>query len=333
MQSPAIEPKKTGVRKKPVLGNDVFGPLDCENGDILTLYYWDIWMVMVAMEMYQGDLDMLADNFRQMLSTASFKGLDAERKLTHLLDTQGRLLKAGVGIDEVLKMAKVDQMTHYQRQRAHKKVLEQCENRKEWSVPMRNPPSERRRKHALRGYWEQFPESPEPHAQKLEGFYPPPKKYHKTQTLVLAKTFDKFIEQANKMIKSGNLITGQAMLRAFLSVILERMMDDSFGRIGQCYAEALLAYLAVPLPKTGIKDDVFFKDLLELVIWEDFAFTDEYIDGYLETITPQQADICIDHLREQYRELHADHLTYQAEEALRLLNIIHKPVLRIAPSD
>src|SRR5258708_2398286 len=71
--------------------------------------------------------------------------------------------------------------------------------------------------------------------------------------------------------------------------------------------------------KAGIAEDVFFPDLLDFLIWEDYGLTDDRIEGYFKGITAAQADLCIGHLRRQIDELKEDDLEYQGEEALTLL--------------
>jgi hypothetical protein len=85
------------------------------------------------------------------------------------------------------------------------------------------------------------------------------------------------------------------------------------------FGEAFTAYLMIPIGRTGIGPDVFFPDLLDFLIWEDYGLTNDKIEGYFKTLTPAQADLCIDHLRRQIDELKRDDLEYQSEEALTIL--------------
>src|SRR4051794_26462819 len=95
--------------------------------------------------------------------------------------------------------------------------------------------------------------------------------------------------------------------------------DDSFGSIGMSFDDGFGAYLKIPLDETGIDEPVFFHDLLDFLIWEDYGLTGDRVEGYFQTLTPAQADLCIEHLRRQIDELRADDLEYQSEEALTLL--------------
>ena len=106
-----------------------------------------------------------------------------------------------------------------------------------------------------------------------------------------------------------------------MTVVIELMShaDDSFGSIGMSFDDGFAAYLKIPLDETGIDEEVFFPDLLDFLIWEDYGLTDDRIEGYFKGLTPAQADLCIDHLRRQIDELQEDDLEYQSEEALTLL--------------
>jgi hypothetical protein len=64
---------------------------------------------------------------------------------------------------------------------------------------------------------------------------------------------------------------------------------------------------------------VFFLDLLDFLIWEDYGLTDDGIEGYFKRLNDRQADLCVKHLRHEVATLHDDDLDYQSEEALTLL--------------
>ena len=113
----------------------------------------------------------------------------------------------------------------------------------------------------------------------------------------------------------------QALLRSLMTVIIELIekADDSFGVIGTSFDEGFTAYLKIPLDQTGIDERVFFTDLLDFLIWEDYGFTDDAIEGYFRGLNERQADICVEHLRHEIASLCEDDLDYQSEEALTIL--------------
>jgi hypothetical protein len=106
-----------------------------------------------------------------------------------------------------------------------------------------------------------------------------------------------------------------------MTAVVELMghADDSFGAIGMSFGEGLAAYLKIPPDRTGTPEDVFFPDLLDFLIWEDYGLTNKQIEGYFKGLTPAQADLCIGHLRRRIEELRTDDLEYESEKALTLL--------------
>ena len=105
----------------------------------------------------------------------------------------------------------------------------------------------------------------------------------------------------------GQYAQAQAMLRAFLTVVIELMevADDSFGCLGDSFRDGFAQYLAIPLDATGIDATVFFHDLLTLLIWEDYGLTYEQTEGYFAGLTPEEGDLCIEYVQQQMQELQA----------------------------
>jgi hypothetical protein len=129
------------------------------------------------------------------------------------------------------------------------------------------------------------------------------------------------LERVVSLLNRDQYAQAQAMLRAFLTVVIELtpVVDDSFGCVGSSFHDGFAKYLAIPLAETGIERAVFFHDLLMLLIWEDYGLTYDQTDRYFERLTPEESDLCIDYLRQQREEFKGDDLDYQYEEALTLL--------------
>ena len=154
------------------------------------------------------------------------------------------------------------------------------------------------------GFWPRFPVSPEPHAEKIGSHFESRDFYPERASFGLSRTLDRYVAQAEKLQKSGKYAEAQALLRAWMTVVIELMShaDDSFGSIGMSFDDGFAAYLKVPLDEAGIDEEVFFPDLLDFLIWEDYGLTDDRIEGYFKGLTPAQGDRCIDHLRRQIGE-------------------------------
>jgi hypothetical protein len=316
---PRLEPSPKAPKKPTILGTDHALTLPTAQGTSFDLSYWDLWFSIVAELMDDGDLDRLAKRIKDEKSMMRSDRNSIERKRCHIRDLKRRLLEASVIPGDIVRAA-VD-LVKTEQQRALKKVMESIHREQEFSEPMRNTPRKRRFDHALRGCWDRFPVSPKPYADKVRGHFRSKKLYTKNASFGISRTLDGYAEQAKKRLEAGNAAQAQALLRGWMTVIIELIQkaDDSFGSIGMSFDEGFTAYLRIPLEQTGIDDAVFFPDLLDFLIWEDYGLTDKGIEGYFRRLTEGQADLCVEHLRLEITTLLDDDLEYESEEALTLL--------------
>jgi hypothetical protein len=305
--------------KKPTpIGPDLALTLPTTQGKALELSYWDLWFALVAVGMHDGDLDRLAERIKN--EKGYFYDRDSiERKRWHLRDLKRRLGEVSVTPTRIVEVA--GDLAKSEKRRANTKVMESCDRASAWSEPMRNIPREWRFAHALRGYWDRFPVSPKPYEEEIGAHYQSKGFYSESMSFKIAWTLNRYAERAAKLLEAGKAAEAQALLRGWMVVIIELMekADDSCGSIGMSFGEGFTAYLKIPLEQTGIDEDVFFPDLLDFLIWEDYGLTDDEIEGYFKGLTPTQGELCIEHLRREIDELNGDDLEYQGEEALTLL--------------
>jgi hypothetical protein len=223
----------------------------------LHLSYWDLWFALVADKDCGGDLDRLAKRLGEKQSVVFFDSRSSERKRCHLRDLKRRLEAAAVNLDQIIIAA--GDLARTEIRRARSRVMEHSEREREWSVPMRETPRKRRLQQPLRGYWGRFPVSPEPYAGKIKSQF---KKefYSKGASFGLARTLDRSLDQANKLLEAGHHAHAQALLRGWMTVVIELMAkaDDSFGSIGDSFKEGFATYLKISLERTGIDEEVFF---------------------------------------------------------------------------
>jgi hypothetical protein len=314
--TPIQTPLKTAKKPAPV-GTDHAVSLPTPKGKTVPLTYWDLWFALIAARDSAGDLLRLA----QQLAGVKFSCWrdSTERKQSHLLDLHRRLLSAGATVDQIIAAA--GDLARTERRRAEKFVLKDALRERDWSPAMRETVRERGQKAALRGAWPQFPVSPEPYADDVWSKFKRTGFYSENASFGVARQLNRFVERATKLLKKGEHAEAQALLRGWLTVIIEliEMADDSFGCIGDTFGAGFEAYLDIPLAETGIKESVFFGDLLDFLIWEDYGFTWKRTHGYFRQLTPEQADLCMAHLRQRIGDLSASLLNYQSEKALTLL--------------
>jgi len=291
--------------------------LSAASGQAIELSYWDVWFALVTDADFDGSWERFVEHFRSQKQQGISRHL-AERKLSHLRDLQRRLRQAEVEISDIVAHT---EQSPVELRRARNQVLTREPRQDEWSDAMRHTPKQRRYAHALRGFWPYFPVSPASHAERLAAQFHTRGWFSENQSFGLARKLDKFVERAASVLNQDKHAQAQAMLRAFLTVVIELMevADDSFGSIGDSFQDGFAKYLAMPLEETGIEATVFFHDLLTLLIWEDYGLTYDQMDRYFEQLTPEEGDLCIDYVRQHMGELQGDDLDYQYEKALTLL--------------
>jgi hypothetical protein len=313
----AEHPQEPSMKPTP-LGPDLALTLATNQGKPLALSYWDFWFALVAATVHDGNLDHLAERIKN--EKGFYYDRDSiERKRWHLRDLKRRLEGASVSPTEIVNAA--GDLAKAEKRRAITKVMGSSDRASAWSESMRNTPRKHRFAHALRGYWDRFPVSPKPYEERIGSHYRSERFYSESMSFKISRTLDRYAEKAAKLLEAGKAAEAQALLRGWMVVIIELMerADDSCGSIAMSFDEGFDGYLKIPPEKTGIDEIVFFPDLLDFLIWEDYGLTDDRIEGYFKGLTPAQANLCIDHLRWQVDELRADDLESPSEEALTLL--------------
>ena len=313
-------PSRAVVKKSTPVGRACALALPAASGQALELSYWDLWFTLVADADFEGSWDRFVEHLRVHKNQGGSSRL-AERKLSHLRALQQRLRQAGVELRDVLEQADRSPVAL---RRARHQVLERAPRASEWSDAMRHTPRQRHYAYALRGLWPYFPVSPASYAERLAAQFHTHRWFSANQSFGLARKLDAFLDDVASLLQQAQYAQAQAMLRAFLTVVIELMevADDSFGCLGDSFRDGFAKYLALPRDETGIDATVFFHDLLTLLIWEDYGLTYDQTDGYFEGLTPQEGALCIEYVQQQMEELRGDDLDYQYEEALTLLGQI-----------
>jgi hypothetical protein len=312
------EPPAHAPKKPAILGTDHALTVPTPQVASLDVSYWDLWFSIVAVQMHDGDLNRLA-NYIKDERGFHYDRRSVERKRSHIRDLKRRLDEADM-IPADIVLAAPD-LARTEKRRAITKVSESIHREPEFSEPMKNTPRERRYPLALRGYWHKFPVSPESYAKKVGAHFRSKSFYSENATFRIARILDEYVEEAKKLLAAGKAAQAQALLRVWMTVVVELMekADDSCGSIGDSFDEGFTAYLKIPLDQTGIDERVFFTDLLDFLIWEDYGLTDHAIEGYFRGLNERQADLCVEPLRHEVAALREDDLEYQSEKALTFL--------------
>jgi hypothetical protein len=308
------------VKESTPVGREWALVLPAASGQTLELSYWDLGFALVADADFDGSWERFVEHLRLQKNQGGSSRL-AERKLSHLRELERRLWQADVTISAIV--AQVDQLP-VELRRARNQVLTREPREYEWSDAMRHTPRQRHYAYALRGFWPCFPVSPASYAERLASQVHTRRWFSENQSFGLARKLDAVLDDVASLIPQAQYAQAQAMLRAFLTVVIELMevADDSFGCLGDSFRDGFAKYLAMPRDETGIDAPVFFHDLLTLLIWEDYGLTYEQTEGYFAGLTPDEGDLCIEYVQQQMQALQADDLDYQYEEALTLLGQI-----------
>jgi hypothetical protein len=321
---PDSDPPALAKKPKPPvpLGNQNAFDLPGTSCKPFAVSYWDLWFAMLAAKHCGGDLDRLAPMLNRGTSFVSSRPESFERKISHLRDLQARLRAGGRTAEDIVVAA--GDLARQEARRARSRILDETDREREWSMAMHQTPRQQRSRHALRGYWPDFPISPQADADELAPAFKTKRYFTEDQSFDLARRIDAAVGRAEKLIAARKHPQAQAMLRAILTVVINLMAvaDDSYGSIGDSFGQAFKLYLHLPLAKTGIADAVFFGDLLTFLIWEDYGLTWNQTDGYFGRMSKPQTDWCIDFLHHEVVALAADGLDHHSDAALTLLGQI-----------
>jgi hypothetical protein len=274
--------------------------------------YWDRWLLRLAVA--EGDgLDALVARFEAERRERSWRSSrdDAEAKLAQIDDLRARLAKLEVTPQEVL--GDQDAADKNLLRKAQEKLFRQGLFKP--TPAMLDTPRRRLRARAFRGYWPKFPISPATFERELTAHVEEERHHGWKETMRLSRDLDLLVE------RRGRTLAGDAerlgFFRAVLTVIVEAMdrVDDSHGTMAETFRDAWKAYLALAWERTGIEPTVYFRDMIELTIWEDYGLIDD-LGSVFATLAPDDSAGLEDVFENLIPELRAGGFDYQEEKAL-----------------
>jgi hypothetical protein len=290
-------------------------------GQPIHLTFWDLWLVMILTQYFHGDWDFLTEHFRAKTRFGGYERERAEGLLNHLRNFRRTLDEAGLSAAIVL--ARVDPaLIKANKAKAKRKVLEmqfQGHDRSRWMI---ETPRWQREQRAMLGFWEHFPVSPASYACGIATIFKPGKLYEEDDSFKLERKLTAFLKRFEQKLDQAGLF---ALYRAYLTVVLDKMnqVDDSYGVIGMGYENVFEAYFQLDHTDFALPPRIFFQDLLELLIWENYGFTYRNQPDFFASLAEQDVPVVEAILLQEWRELGELELVYQSEKALTMLGLLY----------
>jgi len=289
----------------------IFGPEPWKEIAGVVFVYWDRWLLRLALDEPDG-IEGLVRRFEgDRRHARAGRSEDAESKLSHLDDLKARLAKTATSPRDVLGDG--DATDKKLLAKARTKLLDQGLSYK--APAMLDTPRRRLEARALRGHWDRFPTSPARFERELMGLVDRQRDHDWRQTTWLSIDLEGDIERIGLLLESE--AEQMALRRAAMTLIVESMerVDDSGGDMGLLFDDVWNAYLAMPWERTAILPEVFFRDLIELAIWEDYGLI-RGLGPFFGTLAPDDAAVVERVFADVVPELRTSGFAYQEEQGL-----------------
>jgi hypothetical protein len=303
-------------------GNDLYREIVLPDKQVFPVTYWNLWTSILLSAQFGGDWEAMLSHFREQTKAFSWQQEHAEGLVNHLLHLRQALEQAGLIPDDLLRGEADPGFLKKQKTKAKHKLLEFKFRDYEKSTWMIETPHKQRSFRAMRGYWEHFPVSPLTFASDLAAIFLTGRYYLEEQSFKLEHKLSNFLNKKEARLD----ISGQlGLYRAFLTVVLENMngVDDSFGVIGDLYENIFETYHQLDRDQITLPREIYFQDLLELMVWEDYAFTDHNQPDFFASLSKSEVPLVETVLRQQWQELDNLGLDYQSQTALTMLGLLY----------
>jgi hypothetical protein len=273
-------------------------------------------LILIVVE-HQGDWR----SFRKSIKEGGRSRSNVEGKMNHLNVLQERLRKHSFTPQGLIEDIVTDRKIL---KKARAKVYQQDLQDRDKTSAMRNTPRRKLKARALRGNWAPFSVSPAHFEDRFTGEIQERKFYSANASFGLAERLESKL-RSNIRQHEGCPEDLLAIYRSFLTAIIEAFdrVDDSFGEVGEVFKEPLRAYLSFPWTKTSITAEVYYRDILEFITWEDYGQTSRNeLMPFFKSIAQEHVPLVAKILSRLREELIDSDLDYQAEEALTLLGML-----------
>ena len=308
-------------RRNTIYGNDLYREITPPGArHPFQVTHWDLWIALVLDVHFGGNWDELIDHLRARKKEHYHRD-EVEGILNHVRLLRQTLDREGLTAGDILAAAD-PAFLKKQVRKAKRKILEMGFRYREKSRWMIDTPRKQREERAMRGHWSHFPVSPDEYAGLLERQYKTSGYYSEKQSWGLERKLSRFLEKHEQDASLAQLL---ALYRAFLTVVVEQMdlVDDSFGVMGQLCGQVFEGYVGLDWREIDMPPAIFLQDLIEFIIWEDYAFTWKRDRVFLAGLDSEQVPLVEAIARSQWEELAGFELEYQAEKTLTLLGMLY----------
>ena len=286
---------------------------------------WDLWYLVLLLNDYGGSWDGLADTLKKTLGgrlVSSFGQLDFEAKRCHLEDLRRRLGEAGLDPARLAGELARDKRILY---KARTKILKNYVREKDKTAAMRMTPRRVLFERARRGEWDRFPVSPAVFEPVFRDEIRRKNFYSENDSFGLSRRIKAILQKVGGE-RALSPHAQLALFRAGLTALVDAMevVDDSGGVVGDLFGDVFEQYVAIPWPNTGIAPGVYYRDLVNFAVWEDYGLTDRGMGRFFAAVPPEHVSLVDTVLRAIHTELlQYKELDYQADQALGLLVEFH----------
>ncbi len=234
---------------------------------------WDRRFCVLCVADHGGDWEGLSERlFDPSAYGQSGSASNGEAFWSHVLDLRRRLDEAGL---DAVAVAGERVIAKGVAAESRRKVFKRALADSEPSLPMIQTPRVRLAQRAATGNWDGFPVSPQPFHDRLVLSSGIDRwTFGEGATMMLADDFQAGVAVAEREA-GGDPAVVLAARRAALTVAVfaQEAGDDSSGYLGAVGQEMILAYARTDWPVTGIVASMYWQDLLEYLLWEDYALT------------------------------------------------------------
>jgi hypothetical protein len=281
---------------------------------------WDRWFLALLFADHDGAWDALRNAVRSRPRVSGSDGRDTEAKLSHLVDLQDRWTRLRDASRERLKIDTTDRGLV---RRARSKLLDQSVEDYEKTPGMRDTPRLRLERRARRGYWDRFPVNPTTYEPVFDRAIESREFFTEMAALRLASRLESILDRQAR--RATRPVQHLALTRAFLAAVVAAIerADDSCGALGDLAHDRFPDYFKSDWQAAGLPPDVFYRDVLEFAVWDDYGLVPRPLTPFFKRVTKEHVLRVDGILREIRAELLAADLDYEAEKALTLRGELH----------